>query len=50
MRDDVLTALKLALQLIEDTWIKDHGNEQVGNAWGALVSAIHTLENDHDHD
>lgn len=37
---DLLVAARIALQLIRDTWIEDHGSEQVGDAWGALESAI----------
>jgi hypothetical protein len=37
---DLLAAAQLALQLIRDTWIEEHGSEQVGRAWGALHDAI----------
>lgn len=37
---DLLEAARLALQLIKDTWIEEHGNQQVGMAWGALEQAI----------
>lgn len=31
-----VVACRKALSLIKDTWIEDHGNQQVGEAWGAL--------------
>ena len=37
---ELLAAAKLALALIKDTWIEEHGQRQVGEAWGALESAI----------
>jgi hypothetical protein len=37
---DLLAAAQLALALIRDHWIEDHGSEQVGRAWGALHDAI----------
>ena len=37
---DLWIAAALALQLIQDTWIEDHGNEQVGQACGALERAL----------
>lgn len=37
---ELLAACELALALIKDTWIEDHGNPQVGKAWGALADAI----------
>lgn len=37
---DLWIAAALALQLIQDTWTDDHGNEQVGQAWGALARAL----------
>lgn len=37
---DLLNAAKLALDLIKATWAYEHGNKQVGEAWGALESAI----------
>jgi hypothetical protein len=37
---DLVAACTLALALIKDTWIAEHGNEQVGMAWGALESAL----------
>jgi hypothetical protein len=37
---DLWIAAALALQLIQDTWIEEHGNEQVGQAWGALERAL----------
>ena len=37
---DLWIAAALALQLIQDTWIEEHGNEQVGLAWGALERAL----------
>lgn len=37
---ELLEAAQRALFLIKDTWIVEHGNEQVGEAWGALERAI----------
>ena len=37
---DMLEACRLALQLIQDNWPEDHGCEQIGQAWGALETAI----------
>ena len=37
---DLWIASALALKLIQDTWIEEHGNEQVGLAWGALERAL----------
>ena len=37
---ELAEAAHLALQLIKDTWIAEHGNEQVGRAWGALHAAL----------
>jgi hypothetical protein len=37
---ELLAAATLALALIKDHWIEQHGNQQVGEAWGALESAI----------
>ena len=37
---DLLEACRLALQLIRDNWPVDHGCEQIGQAWGALETAI----------
>lgn len=37
---DLVAACTLALALIKDTWVAEHGNEQVGMAWGALESAL----------
>ena len=37
---ELLHACELALALVKDTWIADHGSEQVGIAWGALHTAI----------
>jgi hypothetical protein len=39
-RADSIWAAQLALALIKDTWVADHGNEQVGIAWGALHNAL----------
>ena len=39
-RDELAAAARLALALIKDTWIPDHGCEQVGIAWGALEAAL----------
>lgn len=37
---DLWIAAGLALLLIQDTWIEDHGNPQVGQAWGALERSL----------
>ncbi|MDF1551898.1 MAG: hypothetical protein P1P84_02495 [Deferrisomatales bacterium] len=37
---ELLEAAERALALIRDTWIMEHGNPQVGKAWGALEAAI----------
>lgn len=37
---DLLAAATVALALIKDHWIEEHGQRQVGDAWGALESAI----------
>ena len=37
---DCYAACVLALQLIKDNWIEEHGNEQVGRAWEALDAAL----------
>ena len=37
---DLWIAAGLALQLIQDTWIENHGNPQVGQAWGALEHSL----------
>lgn len=37
---ELLAAARLALQLIKDTNIEEHGNAQVGAAWGALADSI----------
>ena len=36
----MLAACRLALALVKDTWIYEHGSESVGNVWGALAHAI----------
>lgn len=36
-------AMSLALKLIKDTWIEEHGNRQVGMAWGALEQSTKAL-------
>jgi hypothetical protein len=36
----LLNAAKLALKLVIDNWILEHGQEQVGVTWGALQTAI----------
>jgi hypothetical protein len=41
---ELLAACQLALQLIRDTWIEDHGNRAVGAAWEALAAAIAAAE------
>lgn len=38
--EELLEAAEAALQLIIDHWPHEHGNPQVGNAWGLLHSAI----------
>ena len=37
---DCYAACELALQLIKDNWIEEHGNDQVGREWEALASAL----------
>jgi hypothetical protein len=37
---ELLAAAKLAFNLIKNTWVVEHGNPQVGEAWGALELAI----------
>ena len=37
---ELLDAALMALRLIKDTWIEEHGNRQVGMTWGALEQAI----------
>ena len=37
---DLLKAAHLALALIKDTWIEEHGNPQVGDVWKALADSI----------
>ena len=37
---ELLAAAKLALALIKNTWIEEHGNRQVGETLGALELAI----------
>lgn len=37
---NLLRAARKALKLIQDTWIEEHGQRQVGEAWGALADAI----------
>jgi hypothetical protein len=37
---ELLEACTIALALVRDTWIADHGSESVGRAWGALDAAI----------
>ena len=36
----LLDAAEKALDLIKATWIEEHGNRQVGEAWGLLETAI----------
>jgi len=35
-------ACEKALALIKNTWIEEHGNPEVGMAWGALHDALET--------
>lgn len=37
---ELVRACQLALHLIRETWIEDHGSAIVGDAWGALESAL----------
>ena len=41
---ELYDACKLALALIKDHWPYEHGNPQVGDAWGALETAIAEAE------
>lgn len=41
---DLLEACKLALQLIIDTYVADHGNPEVGDVWNALETSIKKAE------
>ena len=41
---DLLTAAKMALALIKDTWVFEHGQKNVGQAWGSLEYSIHNAE------
>lgn len=40
----MLDACKTSLALIKDYWISEHGNPQVGEAWGKLEKAIEQAE------
>ena len=37
---NLYSAARKALALIKDTWIEDHGQRQVGEAWGSLADAL----------
>lgn len=42
--DELVDACKTALQLIKDNWIEEHGNKQVGEAWGKLANILDKIE------